>query len=369
MIGNRAYNDFLKSMKHHTSSSVTKGVASHGTGRAGKDSSATKGKAMDPQVRILLTKAVNKQLIERCNGAVKQGKEAVVYHADKGRGPACEGFDVAIKVFKRLTDFRGRGDYVDGDPRYLGRTFRNYSSREQLDVWCEKEYRNLVRAHRANVPVPTPLEYTQNVLFMRFMGNDGWPAPQIREIDMRKGSRKWSILYDQVMESVRRLYIHARLVHGDLSEYNILIAPVFQVDHPIGLSGEDDDVVVNGRTSHDHDLQTVLIDFGQAVDTRHPEAHELLKRDLTRVKDFFDKQGIETKSLEEALQFVIEDSDDANATPIEPLDQANNTTLEPETSVKLDQLNNATDRPKEKSETHKDRSKTMENAELDQISV
>ena len=131
---------------------------------------------------------------------------------------------------------------------------------------------------------------------MRFLGQDGWPAPQIREINVRKGSSKWTALYEQVMESVRRLFRDARLVHGDLSEYNILIAPNVQVDHKSrGIESEED-------------LQTVLIDFGQAVEVRHPKAEELLRRDLERVRQFFVKQGVKnTMTLEKAMEFVVDD--------------------------------------------------------------
>lgn len=303
-VGNQAFNSFKKSMK-----GTTKGVATHGTGRAGTDTDATKGKAMDNNVRLIITGAINNELIVRCNGAVKQGKEAVVYHADKGESSASQGWDVAVKVFKRIKEFRSRGEYVDGDPRYA-QPYKTMTSREQVENWTEKEYRNLVRAHRAKIPVPSPLEYKKNVLFMRFMGNDGWPAPQLREVNLRKGSRKWDILYTQVMESVRRLYRDARLVHGDLSEYNILIAPVSQVDHPIN--------------SEEGDLQTVLIDFGQAVDTRHPEAMEWLERDLLRVKEFFTKQGVPTLGIEEAKEFVSAE----NAAENEKLDKIEEDSLQ-----------------------------------------
>jgi serine/threonine-protein kinase RIO1 len=196
-VGNRALNSFRASLKQ-----TSKGVASHGTGRAGSDSDAIKGRAMDPHVRLQISRAINAGLIESCNGAVKQGKEAIVYHADQGAGS--NGFDVAVKVFKRIQEFRGRGEYVDGDPRYAGRPFRRLTEREQLELWTEKEFRNLVRANRAKVPVPSPLHYKENIIFMRFIGNGGWPAPQIRELEMRTGSKKWDVLYTQVMESVRR---------------------------------------------------------------------------------------------------------------------------------------------------------------------
>ena len=335
-VGNKAFNAFRKTVagNYHAKGGhrgTSKGVATHGTGRAGSDADATKGGAMDQQVRLHISKAINTGIIERCNGVVKQGKEAVVYHAvggissnkitpqesngsgdestanghtkgneSTGKGDTTisdnGGFDVAIKVFKRIKEFKGRGEYVDGDPRYAGRPFRSFTERAQLEIWTEKEYRNLVRAYRAEVPVPNPIHYKENVIFMRFLGQEGWPAPQIREINIRKGSSKWTALYEQVMGSVQRLFQDARLVHGDLSEYNILIAPNVQVDHK------------SKNIESDEDLQTVLIDFGQAVEVRHPKAEELLKRDLSRVREFFSKQGVATAmSLEDALEFVIGD--------------------------------------------------------------
>ncbi len=196
-VGNQAYNSFLQSMK-----TTSKGVAMKGTGRAGSDTDATKGGAMDSAVRQHISRAINNEIIEKCNGVVKEGKEAVVYHADKGT--ASGGFDVAIKVFKKISEFRNRGYYVEGDPRYHGNaSFRNLSSKEQLELWTEKEFRNLTRASRAGVPVPIPLFYKENVLFMRFLGDDGWPAPQLRVLQLNHGSRRWGILFSQIMEAVK----------------------------------------------------------------------------------------------------------------------------------------------------------------------
>ena len=65
------------------------------------------------------------------------------------------------------------------------------------------------------------------------------------------------------------------------------------------------------------DLQVVLIDFGQAVEIRHPEAQSFLERDLARVRTFFGKQGAKTLSMQESLEFVTSESEAAENEPTE----------------------------------------------------
>ena len=93
------------------------------------------------------------------------------------------------------------------------------------------------------VRVPTPFKVEGNVLLMEFIGENGEPAPLLRETPLNHPAR----IYDKIAEAVRRLYQNAELVHGDLSEYNIMM----------------------------EGLQPVLIDFGQAVSVEHPMAQTL----------------------------------------------------------------------------------------------
>jgi len=305
-VSDFAYNSFQKSIKNSMKRSTVKGVAAHGVGRAeNMNAEKTRGGAMDGNVRLLISKAITNGLIQYCNGVVKEGKEAVVYHADGNDDINSEsgGFDVAVKVFKHIQEFRGRSAYIDGDPRYYGQKFSNVDKRQQVEVWTEKEYRNLLRASRAGVPVPTPLMQKENVLFMRFLGEGGWPSPQLREVELRKSSKKWTALYTQTLLAVRKLYQCAKLVHADLSEYNILVCPMSQVQNAFDKDEEAKD-----------SLQIVLIDFGQAVEIRHPSAGDLLRRDLTIVKSFFHNQGIKTLSLKDSEQFVLKDIENDDVT-------------------------------------------------------
>jgi RIO kinase 3 len=195
-----AYNSFRQSMQRQKGGT--------GSGRATSD---TDSGEMDQRVRMLITRAINNLLIEKCNGIVREGKEAVIYHADQGEEGG--GYDVAIKVFRHIEDVRGRNDYVDGDPRFDGK-FQKATSREKPEILAEREYRNLLRANRSGVPVPTPLIQKENVVFMRFLGEDGLAVPQLKDLQIRKGSDKWTTLYSQIMVAIRRyaqLYLRLSL--------------------------------------------------------------------------------------------------------------------------------------------------------------
>mmetsp|Transcript_29628 Transcript_29628/g.62919 ORF Transcript_29628/g.62919 Transcript_29628/m.62919 type:complete len:949 (+) Transcript_29628:112-2958(+) len=316
-LSDRAYNAFRRA--EDKQSGMKKGVAKQGHGRAeNMNAGKTRGGAMDGSVRLEITAAINSGLINKCNGVVKEGKEALVYHAEGGwRGrdggasivdgshsiphvefPASDGYDVAVKVFKRISEFKGRGAYVDGDPRYHKQKFKTNDQREQVVMWAEKEYRNLIRADRAGVSVPKPLMCRENILFMRFCGDDGWPSPQLKEIEIKKGSDRWTTLYCQSILAIRKLYHCARLIHADLSEYNLLICPSWQIS-------KDRFKPPKERSSEDESLQVVMIDFGQAVERGHPAAKELLQRDLSTMRDFFVRQGIKVLSNELAEDFVL----------------------------------------------------------------
>ncbi|KAL7554020.1 hypothetical protein ACHAWF_017524 [Thalassiosira exigua] len=322
-VSDRAYNAFRRAESRQ--SGFKKGVAKQGHGRAeNMNAGKTRGGAMDSNARLQISTAINSGLIDTCNGVVKEGKEALVYHASggwKGRQATdedeldisldkttemtgSEGYDVAIKVFKRIAEFKGRGSYVDGDPRYHKQKFKTNDQREQVVLWCEKEYRNLIRAYRAGVAVPKPYLQKENILFMRFLGDNGWPSPQLKEIDIKLGSEKWTTFYCQTIVAIRRLYHCARLVHGDLSEYNLLVCPIWQASHGRLVASDE-------RKADDETLQIVLIDFGQAVEVGHPSAGDWLRRDLSTVRDFFVRKGIKALSNEDAEEFVTEPHEEA----------------------------------------------------------
>ncbi len=203
---------------------------------------------------------LNRRRLRELQGAVKSGKESRIY-----RGIDMKGGDVAVKIYLTSSAIfrQGRLKYIRGDPRFKDIP---HDTRSLIDQWASKEFKNLQLAKEAGLAVPTPIYVEKNVLLMEFIGKNGVPAPHLREVPLQAAS-SW---YDKIVEMVKDLYDKAKLVHGDLSEYNILVP----------------------------DGYPMLIDFAQAVTIEHPEAREFLRRDIDNLNNYFKGLNVRTKSFE-----------------------------------------------------------------------
>lgn len=217
----------------------------------------------DRPTLLTLHRLMNSRVFKYLNGVVSAGKEARVYW-----GVREDGSDVAVKIYLTVSaEFRRRLQYIVGDPRF-SRVRRDI--RSLVNLWARKEYRNLKDAHQAGVPCPKPFVIERNVLVMEFVGEEGRSAPLLIETDVDRQD------YETVLSEMQRLYQKARLVHADLSEYNIF--------------------KYRGRL--------ILFDFSSAVDLAHPHAEEFLIRDITNINRFFGRREIEALPLEDVLKRV-----------------------------------------------------------------
>ncbi|WP_323677522.1 serine/threonine-protein kinase Rio1 [Halorubellus sp. PRR65] len=242
----------------------------------------------DDATYAALYKLVQDGWLSAFGGPVSTGKEANVYTA-LGGSEAADALDepepeVAVKVYRiNASDFRDMRDYLAGDPRFEG--IGGKKSQVVL-AWVRKEYANLKRAEKAGVRVPNPLAVERNVLVMEYIGTDeGGRARRLAEVNVENPETAYHV----VREYIRRLYT-AGLVHGDLSEYNMVI----------------------------EDGELVVIDLGQAVTVHHPNSEDFLKRDCRNVANFFSRQGLDVTG-EECYQFVLD-----NANPREDGDDNRN---------------------------------------------
>ena len=85
----------------------------------------------------------------------------------------------------------------------------------------------------AGLPVPQTYSLTRNVLVMEFLGENGWPAPRLKDVELTKKS--YERVYKRLILILRDMYQKCRLVHGDLSEYNLLYYKKVEIDHPNAL--------------------------------------------------------------------------------------------------------------------------------------
>lgn len=208
----------------------------------------------DYKTVMALYYVINKGIIEEMRGVVKSGKESRIYWA-KGK----DDEDLAVKIYltSSMEFKKGILQYIHGDPRF--KVGKNY--RKIIYTWAQKEFKNLTEAYSVGVSVPKPIFVYENILVMEFIGVDGVPAPLLKD---------WPILnkelLNQILNEVKKLYKEAKLVHADLSEYNIMI----------------------------NEEKPYIIDFGQAVPIEHPMSYEFLIRDVSNILRFFRKAGIET---------------------------------------------------------------------------
>ncbi len=200
-------------------------------------------------VRILV-KLFNKGVIEDFTWIVSTGKEAVVL-AGKGR----DG-EIAIKIYKIATaNFKKYLDYISFDHRFV-------PVKDKVKIvrmWAQREFSNLSRMYKAGARVPKPIEVLGNVLVMDFIGEKGEAAPLLREVYHLEDPE---LFLEEILDDVKKIYLDAELIHGDLSEYNIMYW--------------------KGKPW--------IIDVSQAVPINHPLAYSMLRRDVENITSFFKKR-------------------------------------------------------------------------------
>lgn len=227
---------------------------------------ATLEEVFDQATLMVIYRFMSSGILYEVNGVVSSGKEARVYW-----GKDKEGEDLAVKIYLTSSaDFKkGMIKYIEGDQRFKG---VKRDTKSLFTAWAQKEFRNLEQAMQAKVRVPKPIAVDSNVLIMEFIGKDGESAPSLKE----KTPDKPEKVYNSVITYMRRLYKKAGLVHGDLSEYNLIIW--------------------KGKL--------IMFDMSQSVPTSHPLAQFLLNRDITNVNRFFSRLRVNVLSNEEVYRKV-----------------------------------------------------------------
>lgn len=207
----------------------------------------------DQSTLLAVYKLMQQGHIDTIDWPIARGKEAHVFHATTVNGVA------AVKIFHTSNAvFKGLMQYIEGDPRFGGLRRRH---RELVNIWVRKEHRNLLRLAKHGLRVPEPHALFRNVLVMDYLGSEEGPSPRLRDIEIEDAGA----VTEELLNFLEVCWKKAKLVHADFSEYNILW----------------------------HDGEPWVIDVGQAVTGAHPNADKFLVRDVTRLVQWANKQGVD----------------------------------------------------------------------------
>jgi len=223
----------------------------------------------DKSTLMTLYSLLNQGIVEKIFGVVKSGKESRIY-----RGVDQEGRDIALKIYlTTAVEFKKMLPYIQGDPRFKS---VKRSKRSLVYAWAQKEFKNLQRASAAGINVPKPIHVMKNVLIMEFIGDGNTSLPTLKEKPPKNITEAKNI-YKALLNNVKTLYHKARLVHGDLSAYNIMNS--------------------NGTP--------IIFDISQAVLLEHPRAEEFLRRDLKNLNSFFESLGIKVRGIDGLYKWIV----------------------------------------------------------------
>jgi RIO kinase 1 len=164
-------------------------------------------------------------VIDEVVRSLKSGKEATVYLVRCGDRTRC------AKVYRNMAQrsFQRRAQYQEGrkvrgsrQARAMAKSTR-FGKKEQEAAWKNAEVDALYALSAAGVRVPRPFGYFNDVLVMELVTDaQGHPAPRLSEVDLSaETAREY---HAHLMREVVRM-LSIGLIHGDLSEFNVLIGP------------------------------------------------------------------------------------------------------------------------------------------------
>ncbi len=201
-------------------------------------------------------------LVDEVLRPLKSGKEASVYVVRAGGEIRC------AKVYKQASQrsFRQAAQYTEGRKVRNSRQARamekgsRYGRKEQEDAWQNSEVNALYRLAAAGVRVPKPHCFVDGVLLMELVADAaGNAAPRLNDLELSESDarRYHSMLINQV---VRMLC--AGIIHGDLSEYNVLVdaqGPVI-IDLPQAVDAAGNN---NAARMLERDVDNLTVYFGR----------------------------------------------------------------------------------------------------------
>jgi len=210
---------------------------------------------------LAIKSLVDRNALSALGPKIGVGKESDVY---EGLAPNGERVTVKIHRVGRIS-FRQTArvrTYLEG------KEYRSWV--EQSMIAAQREFVALNELYKVKANVPKPLGRSRHVVVTSYI--DGVLLLKYREA---KDPVK---LLEGILETIRKAYVEVGIVHGDLSEYNVMVE----------LESE----------------KPYIIDWPQYVYKEHPSAEELLKRDIKYIVNFFKRKYRIVYKFEDALSYI-----------------------------------------------------------------
>jgi RIO kinase 1 len=178
-----------------------------------------------PAVRVPagLQELLDDAIVDEVVRQLKSGKEASVYVVRCGTNIRCAKVykDMAQRSFQRRAQYQeGRKVRGSRDARAMGKSTR-YGRKEQEHAWKNAEVEALYKLAAAGVRVPQPFGFFNGVLIMEMVTDaQGDPAPRLGEVEL---SAEVAREYHQFLVGQVVRMLNAGLIHGDLSQFNVLV--------------------------------------------------------------------------------------------------------------------------------------------------
>lgn len=190
-------------------------------------------KTLETLNELYYNKYIGEELI-----VISEGKEAIVFKSD----------NKAVKIYKLSEKFRDKINYIKMDNR-----FKSFPKTKigVLYLWVKKEYINLNRMYKKLINVPIPYIYKNNILVMSFIGDQR--SILLHDIIHRIEDKE--NIFFQILDQYKKIYLKAKLVHGDFSEYNMIY----------------------------YNNKIYVIDVSQAIPNSSPYADIFLEKDINNI--------------------------------------------------------------------------------------
>ena len=207
---------------------------------------------------LAINTLVKAGVIESFGQILGVGKEADVYDA---LTPSGERIAVKFHRLGRISfrQTRRKRGYIREHSTWLF----------QSHLAAEKEFQALELVYRKGVSVPKPISQNRHVIAMGMI--EGGELAKYKDIGEPKKVLK------EILRNIRKTYLKAHVIHADLSEYNIILKP---------------------------DGHILIIDWPQYVSADHPNAEDLLTRDLKNVLTYFSRKFNVDLAVGEACDYV-----------------------------------------------------------------